>query len=755
MLSIRQLWVVIVIFVLSACGGGGTLESGGGAGGGGSGTTPVYTLQVELLNATGAANSALSANQPLTVRATLTATQNAGIAGKVIAFTIDREGLASLSSNTGTALTDSNGVATLTLNVGTVSGAGLLTATYSEGETVRASRAVGFQSAGDGGGETGVTISSVRVLADRTQLGSGASEAIQLSALVRDANNVLLADIPVVFSADSGELEIVSSNTEQDGVAKAKLTSQIDKSIRDIRVSARVGGVEDVILVRVVGTTLEVVAPSAVVIGDQVTFSFSLQDSAGQGIANQQLQVTSALGNALSQTNPTTGNNGQVSIQYNAAMSGDDTVTVTALGLSQSFAISVKADSFVFLPANEQQIPEIELNQPESLRLEWLTDGIPNANSTVLFSTTRGQIAANESGLDDVTVTAETKTNNDGQATVWIKSVFAGLATISASGGDNDVSTQRLVEFVAKTPVQIEVQAFPAQIFPGESSSIRAIVRDSKNNPVKNERVAFSLDNGAGGVISSGIAVTNSQGVATSSFTADANTGAGVNKNNLVVKASLADDSSITDSTDISVGGRTLFFRFGTGNTVESPSSSLYRKEFSVIVTDASGNPVINQPLNVAVVSLKYRKGTWEKTPPPPESFKIWEAIPTTNPDCASEDVNFNGILDMNYDGDGNPIDGSGEDTNGDGQLTPGNLATVPKTVTSNNEGIAVFNVTYPRDVAPWLDVRLQVSGFAAGTENISYREYTLPVAAADISQENIAPPENPFGRANNCATKD
>lgn len=738
MLSIRQLWVVFVIVALSACGGGGTLESGGGTGGGGSGSTPVYSLQLELLTTNGAASNQLSASQPLTVRATLTSTQNVNVSGKVIAFSIDRDGLASLSSNTGTALTDSSGVATLTLSVGSVSGAGSLTASFNEGQTVNVSRSIGFQSAGDGGGDTGVTISSVKLLVDRTQLGSGASEAIQLSALVRDNNNVLLAGIPVVFSADSGELEVVSGTTEPDGVAKAKLTSQIDKSIRDIKVSARVGGVEDIIMVRVVGTNLEIVAPSAVVLGDTVTLNFSLQDSAGQGISNQQLMITSALGNALSQTNPVTGGNGQVSIQYDAAVSGNDTLTVAALGLNQTFAISVKADSFVFLPENDPQIPEINLNQPEMLRLEWLTDGLPKANSPVLFSTTRGQIAATAAGLATAQVVAQTATANNGQAEVFVQSAFAGLATISARGGENEVNTQRLVEFIATVPSKVEVQAFPAQVIPGESSSIRAIVRDVNNNPVKNQLVAFSLDNSAGGSISSGTAITNSQGVATTSFIADLNTGAGIEQRNLVVNASLVDDSTIADATDISVGGRTLFFRFGTGNTVESPSPSLYRKEFSIIVTDASGNPVTNQPLNLAVVSLSYRKGFWEKSPPPPESFKIW--APSVTASCVTEDVNFNGILD------------SGEDVNGDSQLTPGNLATVPRTVTSNNEGIAVFNVTYPRDVAPWLDVRLQVTGFASGTENISYREYTLSVAAADISQENIAPPANPFGAADNCA---
>jgi hypothetical protein len=742
MLKIRQLWVVFTMFALTACGGGGTLDGGGGSGGGGTGTAPVYQLQVELLNSSGAASTNLSASQPLTVRATLSATQNAVVAGKVIAFNVTPSGLATLSTSTGTALTDANGVATINLNVGTVSGAGNLVATYSEGAAdaaPRASRSVGFTSAGDGGGGTVANIASVRLLVDRTQLGSGASDGVQISALVRDRNNVLLPGIAVTFSADSGELTVISAATEQDGVAKAKLTSQIDKSLRDITLTAREGSIADSVMVKVVGTTLEVLAPSAVVLGDKVSLSFSLQDAAGQGIPNQQLAVSSTLGNPLSITNPVTGANGQVTVQYDAVASGSDTLLVSALGINRQFSISVKADSFVFLPqAGQADIPEFPLNTPTSMILEWLVDNVPNANRNVLFSTTRGFIANTAAGLTANQVVAESTTGPNGRTEVFVQSAFAGLATISARGGDNEVNTQRVIEFVATNPTKIEVQAFPAQVVPGDSSAIRAIVRDANNNPVKNQQVAFSLDNSAGGSITSGTAVTNSQGVATTSFTADQSTGAGVQQRNLVVKASLANNNAVSDSTDISVGGRTLFFRFGTGNVVESPSSSLYRKEFSIVVTDASGNPVINQQLNIAAVSLRYRKGIWVKSPPPPESFKIW--APQVAANCVTEDVNFNGILD------------AGEDFNNDGQLTPGNLATVPRTVTSNNEGIAVFHVTYPRDVAPWLDVRLQVSGFASGTENISFREFELPVAAADISQENVAPPSNPFGVAVNCA---
>ena len=274
-------------------------------------------------------------------------------------------------------------------------------------------------------------------------------------------------------------------------------------------------------------------------------------------------------------------------------------------------------------------------------------------------------------------------------------------------------------------------------------------MRDDKNNPVKNQTVVFSLDNAAGGVISTGTAVTNSQGIASTVFTADANTGGGVNSKNLVIKAVLQNNSTVTDETDIAVGERTLFFRFGTGNEITKPSPSTYAKEFSIIVTDSSGNPAANQQLNVAALPVKYYKGFWTESPPAPETFKQWVAAVTAT--CDSEDVNFNGILDVNRDDNGVIIPGTDEDKNSDGQLTPGNVATVPQTVTADENGIATFAITYPQDYAPWIDVRLQVSGFAAGTENVAYRVYNLPVSSEDTTNETSRPPANPLGSQPGC----
>lgn len=746
MRNVQQLIVALLLTVLAACGGGGTLDSDGGTGGGN--TTPVYSLAVTLTNSAGSAATTLAQATPLTITATLTATNNGSVANQVINFALSDTELAVLGNAAGTALTNSSGVATISLLVGNKSGAGAVTATFS-GATANA----GFTSAGDGGGQVDVTVGSVALIADSLLLGSGASAKVELTALVRDSNNVVVPGVPVTFASDSGELVQVDAVTAANGTAKATLTTQTNKNNRDIVITARVQQQTSQLTVAVSGTSIEVAAPNSVVLGDTTSIDVFLTDSNDIGIPNTEIEVTSALGNTLSDTSPeTVGSAGKASFTYTAVNSGVDRLTVTALGATSTITLNVSADEFAFVAgANEAEIPEVNLNTAKELAVEWLVNGSANVGENIIFNTTRGAIADQAANLGSA-VTAQGITDANGLAQTFVRSQFAGLATISATGGvsGDAVSAKKVIEFVAVNPTKIETQAFPAQVGAGESSAVRAIVRDVNNNPVKNQVVVFSLDNAAGGVISTGTAVTNSQGIASTVFTADATTGAGVEGLNLVVKAALQSNNAISDETDIAVGKRTLFFRFGTGNGITKPNASNYAKEFSVIVTDSSGNPVANQALNVAVVPTGYRKGFWVASPPAPAAFKVWEPNVTAN--CENEDANLNGILDPLFDNNGNIIPGTGEDLNGDGQLTPGNRATVPGTITSDANGIATFNITYFQDVATWLDVRLQVSGFAAGTENVTYSNYSLPVAADDVTTETSPPPANPFGSAASCA---
>lgn len=739
MQNIRQLLVALMIISLAACGGGGTLGSGGGTGGGGTGgNTPVFTLALTLTNAAGTESNNLAQATPLTVVATLSATNNGNIANQLINFDLSGEGLASLGNDSGAAATNADGVATITLNVGNNSGAGQVIANYGE-----ASATAVFNSAGDGADDVDVTIGSVRLIADKLLLGSGASDKVELSALVRDANNVTLADVPVTFSADSGEISIIDTITGSNGIAKATLTTLSDSNNRDIIVVARVQQQTAELVVDVVGTNLEIAAPSAVVLNDSATIDVFVTDSNGTGIQGVVLDVSSALGNTLSETNPATvGSGGKASFTYTGVNSGVDTLTVSALGISSTVELNVSPDTFVFQQVNGEvdTVVEIPLNTAQSLSVQWLIDESPNAGEAVSFATSRGFIATTAPGLVDEHVTVSQTTDGTGEAEVFVQSGYAGLATIAAQGGDaaSSVNAQKVVEFVATTPTKVEVQAFPAQVGLGETSAIRAIVRDVNNNPVKNQNVVFTLDNAAGGQLSAVLARTNSQGVASTVFTADSTTGGGVEGLNLVIKGALAANDAIVGETDIAVGRRTLFFRFGTGNAISKPNDSTYSKEFSVIVTDSSGNPVPNQQLNVAIVPVSYSKGVWVKSPPAPAAFKNWAAQVSVT--CPNEDVNLDGILEI------------AEDTNGDGQITPGNRATVPATVTADESGIAVFNIQYPQDVGAWMDVRLQVSGTASGTENVSSREYGLPVASEDVTVETSPPPSNPFGVVGDCS---
>lgn len=776
MRSIKQLLVALVVTTLAACGGGGTLDNdGGGTGGGTGGTTPTYTLSIENSDGDSFAELSQAAPQDLTV--TLTVSGSGSVAGQVITFELSDTELASLTPAT-TALTNNDGVATVRLLAGAKPGAGTVTASFGA-----ASASFGFNSAGDGdgGGSVGVTVGSLTLLADKLQLGSGGSDKVELYALVKDSRNVLVADVPVTFATSptgalGGELEIVNGVTGSDGVAVAVLKSQVNPSLRTIEVTAQVADKSETIAVNVVGTSIDVSAPGALVVGAGRTLSILVRDFAGNALANQPLTVSSALGNALSATTLQTNNVGQAEVTYTATNSGRDTVSVSGLGLTQVVNINISADEFNFAALASS---EVTLNTPSAVKVKWSRNGVIQANQPVNFVVTRGVVFNPASLLVIGQTDVDVLTDALGEATVNIQSDTAGLVTIRASAGENDelITTQLSLEFVADTVDTVEVQASPSQLGVNEQSSVRAIVRDNKNNPVKGRTVNFVLTGAAGGSLNPVSSVTNSQGIASTIYTATTTTGA----NAANVTANVEGKSG---STSLSVGERTLFFRFGTGNTVEVVSATLLRKEFSVVVTDASGNPVANQMLNISVTPVTpkdvasvevdewaYAKGSWVMVPnepdfeywapqfsfelkdstdnPPDHDFEITQPDPNDPNEtitkygyytrCPNEDANLNGELD------------DGEDGNNDGFLTPGNVVTVQQQETSDASGVAVFSLTYPVDYAAWTHVNITVSAFASGTENRNSRKYILSYPSSYVTNKTAKPANNPFGSSNSC----
>ena len=443
MRNIQQLLVALIVTTLAACGGGGTLDSDGGNGGGGN-NTPVYSLAVSLTNADGTASNALAQATPLTATATLTATNDGVVSGRVIQFGLSNEALATFGNTAGSAVTNAQGVATISLLAGSSSGAGTVTATYND-----ATAEAAFNSAGDGGDTVDITVGSVALIADTLQLGSSTASKVELTALVRDTNNVVLADVPVNFSSDSGELVQIDSVTGENGVARATLTTQTNKNNRDIKVMARVQQQSSELTVSVVGTAIEVAAPDSVVLADSTTIDMFLTDSNGAGIQGVEIEVTSSLGNTLSDTSPaTSGNAGKASFTYTAVNSGTDTLTVTALGATNSVVINISADAFAFIDTDTEdgQVLEVDLNTAQALNVEWLVNNTANVGQEVTFNTTRGVIADSAANLA-TSVTSSDVTDAEGKAQAFVSSQFAGLATISAVGGEGSdaVSAKKVI----------------------------------------------------------------------------------------------------------------------------------------------------------------------------------------------------------------------------------------------------------------------------------------------------------------------
>jgi hypothetical protein len=740
MLRFRWYFVIVVLALLAACGGGGGTISDDDDGE----TSEVISIRLALTTASGVVSSEVSKAQPLTLTATLSSSTGRSMAGQLVTFSVNDALLAGFNNEAGTAQTNSSGVATIGILVGTKSGAGTIAATLSGGQTA----SISFASAGDADDvEPEKPVGSLRLIADNLQLGSGGTAQVALSAVVLDTNNVLLPGVTVQFSASSGELQVLNAVTEADGVAKATLSSSVDPSLRSITATASVGDKSATVDVSVVGTSVLISAPRSMVLNDEVAITADLTDFDGKGIQGKTLTVTSALNNPISSTSfVTAGNSGRVTFLYKASVGGTDELRVTGLGASTTATVTIQSDQFRFL---NTQVIEVPLGTEQALTLEWLVNNLPNANKALNFTTTRGTLGLLSGNLTQVSV--DQTTNAQGQGSVLVTSDFAGFANIAATeirpGATDLLTTQTRIEFIATMPNKVEVQAFPAQLGPGEQSVVRAVVRDPNNNPVKNRSVAFTLNGAPGGQINPATAVTDSQGLASTVFTADNTTGAGTGANLNVQATVLNSTPVVSGTTPVSVGKRTLFFRFGTGNNIAEPTASLFSKEFSVLVTDSSGNPVAGQDLNVSVLPVSYSKGYWDAVPDLID-FEYWEDVVTladTNPatpqieECISEDLNNNGVMDP------------GEDNNGDGQLTPGNVASVPRTVQADANGIATFDLTYPRNIAPWTTVLLTVTGFADGTENVFSQQFKTRVSGSYVADENSGPAKNPYGEGDSC----
>lgn len=590
----------------------------------------------------------------------------------------------------------------------------------------------GTSSGGTSSGGTTVTVTKLTLLASAPQLSSSAAavtDGVTLTAILKDASNNVVPGATVSFSTpDSAEINVVNpAVSDANGRVTATLTTGGDPQNRTISVTASTGAdsnlVSAVVPIQVVGTTLGISGVGNTQFDVETIYTGLLADSEGGAIVGATVTVSTDSENTVSLVSPTTDLSGQVQVKLKAKKALT-TLTVTALGQSASKTINVSTDSFKLGAAApgttvnfDESDTEVDIGTSEVITTRWFQGGSPVPDGTVVnFAATRGSIDAS-------------KTTTGGLATVSISSTQAGVSTIVASSEMLSKPTATIqLEFVAVDPSLIEVQASPAVIATNQSSEISAVVRDKDKNLVKNAIVEFSLSDSSSGVISSATAVTDSQGLAKVTYTASSQSSG----TQAVVIAGKIRGTAIQNTAQITVGGRAVGITIGTGADVVIKDTSTYQLPFTVLIADSAGNPVPDAKFTLSVRSMSFFKGT--------RGAPLSEINGVKVNGCPNEDVDLNSILE------------GSEDTNGNGQIDPGQVSSVPATISIDEDGAGQFFLTYPKDYGSFVKVKITGVATVAGTDTTETRDILLRIADVDAG---FLDPNSPYGATADCATFD
>ena len=588
-------------------------------------------------------------------------------------------------------------------------------------------------------GSTKVTVNqttrTLTLTTNAAQIPSDGSKSATITALVVDANNQVIAGVPVQLSSSSGvltpvaETNVTAGTTDANGTLTATLNAGTNQTNRTITVTGSLSsGAPVTVPVSVTGTTVALTGSANVVFGSPGTYTAQVRDASGNGIANQAVTFASANGNTLSATVVNTNSTGQATVTMTATKAGNDTVSATALGISQTLAVTVSAQNFAFTtpappPAAATQV---DINPTTSVSVKWSNAGAPVSGQTVTFATTRGSFTGSTTATTDST----------GVATATLSSASAGLATVTATGTGVTAATD--IDFVATTPATLVLQPSATTVPAQGTATIVAVVRDANFNLVEGKTVDFNLTDVTGGQLSVPSAVTDSQGRAQTTYTAGPTSSA---TQGVTIAATVEGFPAASSSTTLTVGGQAVFLSLGTNNLLDGSAAAEYAQAWVVRALDLSGHSIPSQALTVAINSVAYLKGQF--TAPPSTSTDTTHWYPNVTATCPSEDLNNNGILDP------------GEDVNHNGKLDPGLVASpIPGAGVTDSTGAFNFLVKYPKSVCDQVKIELSVTAVVNGTQSTTSTSYVVPCLATDVLIASGPPPGGvnfQYGQVGSC----
>lgn len=584
--------------------------------------------------------------------------------------------------------------------------------------------------------------SQISISTSQASVKTDNSDKATITATVIDTDNSVVEGAVVSFSASGGQLSAGSATTNKDGQASVDFScGTIERSNRVVTIEASVEGLGvRLIPIQVVGTTIDIDShgTTSLAIDGQNSdnLTVTVKDAGGLPIYNAAVSLSLASTSTGSVSfSPQSGNcgvDGTLGVSVKAVANGSATLNVSALGATSSIIYTVNSTVETF--AIQSPTDEIvSLSTGETLTVK-VFNPFPGDSNIVVFGTSFGSWG-DGSSVFEVTL------NGDKIASAELKSDLAGVATIQVFDKDTPSVTDILtVAFSAPsgTASIIDVQSDFAIVAPSTDTvknevRIVSTVKNSSGQIVGGAPVSFSIEKTTGGgeSIYPTIAFTDDYGVVNATFRSGSKSSSA---EGVKVVASLVDFPAIRSSTDIVIGGTAASIALGRAtHSTAINSETAYRLPMSVLVVDSNGNPMANAVVSISSWPVMYSTGY----------NCACDSGPTFLGDYENEDRNRDFILNTTFPPEDQPLSGPPSPNHGDGALTPSISAagTVPSTVTTDETGIAMFNLTYLKQYAWWTKVEIKASAIVMGPDVKSTLEFWLP------AQEDDGPyiPDSPF----------
>ncbi len=393
-----------------------------------------------------------------------------------------------------------------------------------------------------------VSVSSITIVAGASTVVANGSDSVVLRAQVLNSSGAGVSGESVQFVTTLGSFSSTSTVTTQtvttdtNGYAQVFLVSGTNIGTATATANAS-GFIASTTVDFIAGSPATITpnaAPNSLNSSGTSTITFEVVDANNNWVSNELLSLSfSAQGSgtpALSAYSARTDEVGRATVTYTAGIIGGgvtDTISVTtANGTTATQNITVNTGSIVVggitLLGTGSKITatgsSATADQMVLTATVVATNGDPVVGQNVTFTRDLGEIS-NASDTNTNAHVVEVLTDTNGQATVTLTTVkVLGTATITAEA--SGFTASKSVEFIAGAPTAVSVIATPSQTNPSGASVLSATVTDANGLPVANETISFSITtNNSGAPTPLVTAVTDSSGVATTTYTAGTTTG--------------------------------------------------------------------------------------------------------------------------------------------------------------------------------------------------------------------------------------